>query len=391
MVADHLARHAVEGEPDVPGPILFHLGKDRLAHHVARLELVREALAVRVKQDRALAAAGLGNQEGPAGLGGVERGRVDLDVVHVVELDAMGLADAAAVAGEAAVVGGVLVEAADAARCQQGVAGPDGERARGVAREDAGAARVRAALFFYKKVLHHGVLHDADVGQAADLGEKCGRNRLARRVLVVDDAVATVGALARVVKIARIRAVEVHAVAHQLADHVAARPDHGVHALGPALIVAGAHRVVEPGVVVVVVAHHADTTLREHGVAVVDSLLGEHDHPQVAGEVQGREEPRHAAADDRDVAVDRAVRDRRVLLGTRLGTRILLGAHDLLSAHVLLSTHRAASSSMRSSGAMAPSAFACSSTSPAPVSSAARTFSGPTMAMLGQMGGVAGK
>ena len=64
-----------------------HLGKDGGGDHVARLQLVAEALAGVVQQDGALPARGLGDEEGAPGPLAPERGGVDLHVVHVLEQD----------------------------------------------------------------------------------------------------------------------------------------------------------------------------------------------------------------------------------------------------------------------------------------------------------------
>ena len=266
------------------------------------MELVAEALACGVEKDGTLAAAALGDEKGAPGLLGVERRGVNLHVVHVVERHAVRRRYAAAVAREAREVGRTLVEAADAARGENDVA---------CAQLKAPAARVvrhnaHAEAVLDEKVVHAHVLVDLHVGKTPHLREQLGGDLLARDVGVVEDARARMGALAGVVEAALRRAVKVDTQAHQVADHVAARPDHGVHALRAALAVTGAHGVVEPGVVVVGVAHHADAALREHGVAALQVLLADHGHAQAARQVERRVEPCHAAAHDNDVARERS-------------------------------------------------------------------------------------
>ena len=324
-------------------------------------------------------APALGDQEGAPGLLGIERRGVNLHVVHVVERHAVRRGHAAAVAREAREVGRALVEPTDAARGENDVA---------CAQLKAPAARVvrhdaNAGATLDEKVVHAHVLVDLHVVKTAHLREQLGGDLLAGDVSVVEDARARVGALAGVVEAALRRAVKVDTQAHQVADHVAARPNHGVHALRAALAVAGAHGVVEPRVVVVGVAHHADAALREHGVAALQVLLADHGHAQATRQVERRVEPGHAAAHDHDVA-----HERPRLRGHRPIGHLSRPFHNSRACHA---THLPASSSMRSSGLTARCGSAGSATSPAMFSRQESSFSGVTMAMLGHTGAGSGK
>ena len=64
----------------------------------------------------------------------------------------------------------------------------------------------------------------------------------------------------------------------------------------------GVHGVLKEGVVVRALGQHADAALREHGIALVDGALGEHDHARARRQIEGRVQARHAAADNDDVA-----------------------------------------------------------------------------------------
>ena len=311
---------------------------------------------------------------------------MNLHVVHVVERHAVRRRHAAPVARKTGEVGRALVEAADAACGENDVACAQLQvPAARVVRRDAHAGAV-----LDEKVIHAHVLVDLHVVKAPHLREQLGGDLLARHVGMVEDARARVRALAGVVVGAVGHAVKVNAQVHQVADHVSARPDHGVHALGAALSVAGAHGVVEPGVVVILVAHHADAALREHGIAALKVFLADHGHAQATRQVERRVETGNATAHNDDVAHKRLrMRGRSVLAHLRRCLSIL---HQPLYhnswCHV---SHLPASSSMRSSGSTARCGSSGSATSPVMFSRHAASFSGVTMAMFGHTGAGSGK
>ena len=141
------------------------------------------------------------------------------------------------------------------------------------------------------------------VVQLADSLEQLGRNLLARNIGMKGDARAAVRALAGKVEAAVGRALKVHAHGQQVVDDRTARADHDVDALAAVLVVAGVHGVLKEGVVVRALGQHADTALREHGIALVNGALGEHDHARARRQVEGRIQARHAATGNDDVAL----------------------------------------------------------------------------------------
>ena len=64
---------------------------------------------------------------------------------------------------------------------------------------------------------------------------------------------------------------------------------------------AGVHGVLKEGVVVRTLGQHADTALREHRIALVDSALGKHDHVRARRQIERRVQARYAAAGNDDV------------------------------------------------------------------------------------------
>ena len=93
-------------------------------HDVARLQLVDEALAVRVAQQGAVAPQRLGEERPGHGLEG-ERGRVELDELEVGHRDAGAQGHGDAVAGGLEGVGGDGEQLAGAAGGDEDVGGPD--------------------------------------------------------------------------------------------------------------------------------------------------------------------------------------------------------------------------------------------------------------------------
>ena len=96
---------------------------------VARRELVHEPLAVAVVEQRALAADRLGDQEAVALASRRQRGRVELDHLHVGERRARGVGERHAGADRAARVRGALPEGGRAAGGEQRRARDDGAAA----------------------------------------------------------------------------------------------------------------------------------------------------------------------------------------------------------------------------------------------------------------------
>ena len=107
------------------GTFLPHHGKDRGGHHVSRLELVGKALASGVKQHRALSARRLGYEKGPTGATGIKTCRMNLHIVHMLELYAAIARYTARIPSDLGVIGRVLVQAAYSARSEDNERRPD--------------------------------------------------------------------------------------------------------------------------------------------------------------------------------------------------------------------------------------------------------------------------
>ena len=305
MPRDLVFRHIGERKTHVVGPFALHLAVYGGAYHVAWLQLIDEAPAVRIKQHGAFAAARFRDQKRAAGLGGVQRGGVNLHVVGVLKRDVVGARDVQRVAGEAGEVRGALVRAADAAARPHRCLRVDAQRASGgVECRDAAATLVARAVFAGENIVHARVFQDAHVAKLAHGGQQLRGDLGAGGVVVEADARAAVRALARVAQLAGLVAFEVHAVVNQAVDDAAAGANHQVYAFAAVFEMSGAQRVLEERRVVVSVVLHADAALRQHGVALVDGGLRQDDHGKLARQVKRAVQPGHAAAHDDHVAGD---------------------------------------------------------------------------------------
>ena len=232
------------------------------------------------------------------------------------------LSNVAGIARELRVVGRMVVYASDTASRPQRVAGMNLKRLAGMHAlggvcqlvggtnrvvlihgngNDAGAHR-NAITLARQDVGHGHVLQNLHVIQLANGLEQLGRDLLARNVGMEGNARTAVRALAGKVEAAVGLALKIHAHGQQVVDDRAARADHNVDALATVLIVAGVHGVLKEGIVVRALGQHADSALREHRIALVDSALGEHDHSRACRQIEGRVQTRHAAAGNDNVA-----------------------------------------------------------------------------------------
>ena len=300
--------------------VAAHLLANRRRDDVARLELVAEPLARGIQQDRALPAAALGDQEGPPRGLGIQAGRMNLDAIEILHLDAVLCSEQAGVPRQLRIVGRVLIHPADTARREQRVTGAHLEcRAhalrigpqllRGASRQPLrhGAAQqaeaaVLPAFGIDDKVDRRHVLIYPHVRKRADGIEKPGRDRPARDIRLEGDARPGVRALPGERERPVAGALELHAEGEQVVHDRPARTDHDVDALTTVRAMAGTHRVLEERIVVSRLGKHADSALGEHRVALLDGSLREHHHPAGRGQVERRVQPCDAAARDDHVA-----------------------------------------------------------------------------------------
>ena len=124
----------------------------------------------------------------------------------------------------------------------------------------------------------------------------------------VQDAAAAVGAFAREGQTPAI-AVELGAPVDQLLDGGGTFFDQRVHGAAIAQTVAGGERVLLVQLHFVVVAErHGDAALRVLGRGFVQRVLGDHQHLARLRQFDGRAQPGHASADDKEIRIHQLLR-----------------------------------------------------------------------------------
>ena len=286
--------------------LLGHAGRHGAAHHVAGRQLVDEALAVTVAQERAVAAQRLGEQR--AGHGRVvQRRGVELHELHVGRRDTGPQRHGHAVAGGLRRVGGDREELAGATGGQHDMVGPHLDGTAAAAGRQGPHAHAAAALdqeIEGEPAFEHGAgraVGGVDEG-ALDLRAGGGATG-------VHDARPGVASLARQRQQAGGLAVELDPEGDQLVH--AARPlvDEDAHGLLVAQSGAGRQRVgqVQVGRVLVGAEHRGDAALRPARGRLREHALGQHAEgerrrgPARAGQPHRGRQSGDAASEDQDV------------------------------------------------------------------------------------------
>ena len=221
---------------------------------------------------------------------------MDLNVVDVLQLDVVLQRQSQRVSREVTVVGGVLEQSADAARCQNGVICVNGGiRAVRVVSDDA------EALVLLADQIHHGVaFNEGDVCPRFGSLQQMAGDLLARFVLMEQDPRAGMGPLLGIDEFLAVLG-ELNAEIHQISDHLSGGADHNIHRVGIVFVVSRPHGVLIKGVVIRVVPQNANAALGQEGITFGGNALGHDGHAFVGGEVQGTVKSRNTAANDHDI------------------------------------------------------------------------------------------
>ena len=222
---------------------------------------------------------------------------MDLHIVQMFHLHAVDEGDGERIARKMAEIGGIFIQSAHAARGEQGEIRVH-VRQFSVLRTHHAAEALVALGDDVDKLR---MLADLHVGQGAHQRQKLARDLLARNVVVEENARARMPALAREAEIPLFVPRELHPVFHKLGDHRGGKADHLLDRRRVVLIVTGAQGVVEVTAEILLAAQHADAALREEGIALVRSRLGEHQNAHVPRQVQRAAQPRHARARDEHI------------------------------------------------------------------------------------------
>jgi len=296
-------RSSARSRPNSGGSRLAHLGQDGSRHGVARGEFasrviaLHEAFAPAVDQEGALAPDGLGDQP-PRGARDVESGRVELDELHVLEHRSGPIGDRYAVAGGHLGVGGLAVEAAEAAAGQDGLFCPKERQPRDLG----GEHRAEALAVVRQEVYDEGVVECSDAGVGGNTREEDSLDLGPRGIAVgVDDAGARVAALPGAVEAARLP-VEACAEGDQLVDALRPLANHGLDDLAVAKSLAHGHGVADVILEGVGLREHdRDPALRVVGVALAEVVLADKDDACVVCGGERGPQPRNPAAYDQHI------------------------------------------------------------------------------------------
>ena len=215
----------------------------------------------------------------------------------MLHLHAVDEGDSERIARKMAEIGGIFIQSAHAARGEQGEIRVH-VRQFSVLRAHHAAEALVALGDDVDKL---GMFADLYVGQGAHQRQKFARDLLARNVVVEENARARMPALAREAEISLFVPRELHPVFHKLGDHRGGKADHLLDRRRVVLIMTGAQGVVEVTAEILLAAQHADAALREEGIALVRSRLGEHQNAHVPRQVQRAAQPRHARARDEHI------------------------------------------------------------------------------------------
>ena len=225
---------------------------------------------------------------------------MDLNVVYVVDRDAVAEADGKRVAGEYSEIGGVFEHAAQAPRSEHRVVGKQPVK-----------SAVFAVLCHYAEALvaaadyvdHSHIGHDEHVAQRAHFAHELGGYLPAGAVLVEADPRAGMAALARVGERTVGAAGKAHAAGDEVVDELLRVSYHAVDRGGVVLVVAGAHGVFEVALIVGLVHQPADAALGEVAVRLVGGVLADYEYLFVPWQVERAVEPCNARAHDYNVVI----------------------------------------------------------------------------------------
>ena len=309
-----LVRHVEVNEVLAPAG---HFAVDGAGHDVARRQrahrmvLVHELLARLQAQDGPEAAHGLGDEKVGLLARVVERRGVELDELHVLGDGLGAVAHGDSVARGHDRIGGRGVDVAAAARGDDGefrkhgldLVGPLVEHVGAEARQPPRVARDELAQVVLRQQVDGEVpLEHRDVRVAAHRLDEGSFDLGAREVLVVEDAVLRVAALAVELEASVGGRVEARAPGDQVADQLGSAPHDQLHGLPVAFARAAYERV---GDVLLEgvggVGDRADAALCVIGVALRDLAFGHDRDMAVGGGLQREREARRAGTDNQKV------------------------------------------------------------------------------------------
>ena len=231
---------------------------------------------------------------------GIEGRRVDLDIVRILEGHIVSQSNGQCIAGEMAVIRGMLVEAADTAAGEDHVVRV--HHVEGAVRQS--DDRAVADIVLFDDVDHGRELHQGDVRQFPDPCQKLACDLLSGDVVVEEDPLVGVGAFLGKQELPFRVVFEFDAVGYQVVDDVLRGADHDADRLFVVLIMARFHGVFKIAFIIGIVLEHADAALSEVRVRAFEVRFGNEQDVLVLRALQCAVKAGASAAYNEDICFD---------------------------------------------------------------------------------------
>ncbi len=229
---------------------------------------------------------------------GIEGRRVDLDVVRILEGHIVSQSNGQCIAGEMAVVGRMLVETADAAAGEDHIVRVHHVKGAVLKSDD----RAVADIVLFDDVDHGRELHQSDVRQLPDPGQKLARDLLSGDVVVEQDPL--VESVGREEELPLRVLFEFDTVGYQVVDDVLRGADHDADRLFVVLIMSRFHGVFKIAFIIGIVLEHADAALSEVRVRAFEVRFGNEQDVLVLRALQRAVKAGTTAANNEDICFD---------------------------------------------------------------------------------------
>lgn len=170
------------------GAIFFHLLIDCRRNHIARLQLISEAVALGIEQDGSFATAGFRDKERAARVFDIQAGGMNLNAIHAFKSNAMLLGNAACIARKAGEVGGSLIAPPDTPCGKHGIGSTDKKATFGsFAAATVGAynAHTTIPLRSLDDIGNLDMLQNPYIGKTADVFQQRGGDLFTRDITVI--------------------------------------------------------------------------------------------------------------------------------------------------------------------------------------------------------------
>lgn len=174
---------------------------------------IDKAFAVLVVQICTLTAHRLRNQEASSRLGGIQRGRMNLNIIDMLHFNVMAHSDRQSIAGNMTIVCRELEQTADTAGCQNNRLCADFFQCTVCVSDNAALADI--CLLITDDIYQRGIFTDGNVFALSCASQQLAGDFLSGQILVEQNAVLGMCALTGEFEISVLIALKVHAVINQ--------------------------------------------------------------------------------------------------------------------------------------------------------------------------------